>query len=112
MKRAPANRNRFTDARLWDDTGREWSRSSSGLSKADVEAVLGNPAIRVGVHEDFGQPLWWVEADRRRSVWIDQIAPRFADDTRPLARLPRGRRPYSASRWTSNGDQLLVFESD
>jgi hypothetical protein len=113
VSRSPRNRNRFADDRLWDDAGRVWSRSTSKLSRSEVETAITDPRIRLGVHEDFGQPIRWVDDGQKRSVWTEQVQPDFADGglTTQHAR-PRGRLPYTASIWESNGEHLLIFEAD
>ena len=113
MSRSPGNRNRFADDRLWDDSGREWNRITSNLSSAEVEVAIADKNIRLGVHDDFGRPMRWVEDSKKSSTWSDQIAHDFADSGLMSKRArKRGRLPYTASMWASGDDRLLIFESD
>ncbi|MEO8695622.1 MAG: hypothetical protein ABI658_19025 [Acidimicrobiales bacterium] len=113
MNARPRNANRFADDRLWDDNGRQWSRSASNLTRAQVEAALADPAIRVGLHDDWGVPLRWVDRDQRVAVWRDEVAGDFADGgLRSRHARKQGRLPYVAGLWVRDGATLLVFESD
>jgi hypothetical protein len=109
----PGQRNRFGDERLWDDEGREWARVSRNLSIREVEEAIADPAVRVGVHDDFGLPLRWVAQTEKKAVWEREIAPRFADGGIRHARKRAPRpHPLTAGLWHSKGDKLLVFEGD
>ena len=107
------NLNRFADDHLWDDTGREWHRLASNLGRDEVENALLDPAIRIGLHDDFGQPVQWIADASKQSVWVEQIQSHFADRGHRTAKArPRSRQPFCASLWESNGQRLLIFERD
>jgi hypothetical protein len=113
MAKRAQRRNCFGDGRLWDDGGREWTRERTNLSRQDVELLLGDAGVRVGIHADFGLPIRWVEPGERASVWEREIAVDFADGgamTKQERR--RGRLPFVGSCWVSGSDRVLIFESD
>jgi hypothetical protein len=100
------------DDRLWDDVGREWSRIESDLSRAAVESLVSDVTVRMGVRDDFGQPLRWVDDRDRERLWAD-VAKNFADGGVTSENAPkRGPMPFVASVWASRSDRLILFEAD
>jgi len=110
------NVNRMADDRLWDDAGREWQRLETGLSRERAAQLLSNPAVRVGVHDDFGRPLRWVNSTQREAVWRNQAEPEFAKPKIRAGHMSKTRysrtRRFEASLWRSGPDEIVIFAWD
>lgn len=108
--------NRMADDRLWDDAGREWQRLETGLSRERAAQLLSNPAVRVGVHDDFGRPLRWVDSTEREAVWRNQVEPEFAKPKIRAGHFSKTRysmtRLFEASLWGSGPDEIVIFGWD
>jgi hypothetical protein len=109
--RAIRNVNRRADDRLWDDAGREWQRVEADLSRDRAARLLNNPAVRVGVHDDFGRPVRWVDSTQREAFWRNEAEPEFAKlKVRPpdISRTRYSRtRLFEASLWRSGADEIV-----
>jgi hypothetical protein len=111
------NVNRMADDRLWDDVGREWQRVARPLTRERAARLASNPAVRIGIHDDWGQPVRWPGPNQRAAVWLNEVEPEFAK----LKGLPPGhfsKRRYSrtrlfeASLWRSGADEIVIFAWD
>lgn len=100
------NTNRFGNVRLWDDQGRPWDRCDDDLGIAQIEQILANQMIRVGVRADWGEPLRWLERDEIQPFYLS-----IKERLDPGYRRKRPR-PYWACKWQSGDEFLIVFESD
>lgn len=113
MGKSPRNANRFSDGRLWDDAGEEWSRSASNLTTGEVEVALADDSVRIGLHHDWGRPVEWVQLADRLLTWTRDIASNFADGGIRLRRKrSQGPEPYVASMWALGERRVILFDRD
>src|SRR2546423_12370217 len=104
-------RNRITNDRLIADSGEEWELVRSELSRAEVVELLADSAVKVGVHQNYGDPLRWVPPELTQHFWRSEIEPDFFDN--PGWQPPRsapGQLPYQALLYRTRSRQLLLFD--
>jgi hypothetical protein len=110
MPRSIRPPNRITDDLLTDDSGNQWHRVRSDMTRAAVLRLLADPTVRVGVHAERRTLRWISDADRER-VWRQEIQPKFHDRPDDGARTPTpGQLPFHGTLWRRRGKQLLVFD--
>ncbi len=102
--------NRVTDDGAWDEDGVYWPATHAYLSCDDVEALLDDPGLRVGVHGGYGQPPRFFPAGKARRVWIEEVRAHFADEGDLGAGGWPGHVAYVAElRERADGSRLLWF---
>lgn len=107
MAKKSSTRNRVMNNRLWDDQGREWHKQSGWLSHEDIARPV--TTARFAVHE-FGLPVVWLSAsDAQR--WWGQARAHTQDDQTMAGSVDGDGCTYAAARWTSGGDDIVVFEA-
>ena len=72
---AKTHRNRLAGLRLWDDTGVVWELISREVTAAAAEELLRDESVRIGVHDDFAQPLRWIAAEDRQRAMKSELKP-------------------------------------
>jgi hypothetical protein len=70
-------KNRVTNDRLFDEAGQEWKLVRNDLSREEIVHLLAEQAVKVGVHQNYGDPLRWVTAELRWQVWRSEIESEF-----------------------------------
>jgi hypothetical protein len=110
MPRSRRSHNRITDDLLTDDSGNQWHRVRSDLSRAAVLRLLADRTVRVGVHSERRMLRWISDADRER-VWSEEIEPKFHDrpDDGTVTPTP-GPPAFHGTLWRRRGNQMLVFD--
>jgi hypothetical protein len=108
------NRNRFlSPTKLYDDEGRLWECVATLLPRAQVEHLVNQAGVRMGIHSG-ATTVRWVPIDERRSAWLTEIQPNFVEDPddpswKPPPGTP-GQQPYVGTLWRHGDNQLLLFD--
>lgn len=112
--RAKVHVNRMADDRLWDDLGDEWQLVERGLSQKRTEQLFNTPGIRIGIHDDYGQPLQWLGAPAKAAFWRERVLPAFRSG--PASAYPpkeyKRLRLFDASVWRRDERMMVVFDWD
>ncbi len=89
----PRNANRFADDRLWDDTGREWSRCGRAISLVRRSSTR-LPTLRSesACTMTSARPLRWIDSDQR----VSSLARLLSPATLPMAGCARNTRASGA----------------
>jgi hypothetical protein len=104
-------RNRLADRRLWDDTGVIWDLISGEVPAAAAEDLLRGESVRIGVHDDFAQPLRWIAAEDRHRAMKSELEPWFLEHPKPR-KHGRYYRIHWISLWGNGARRLLLFDAD
>lgn len=72
--------NRVTDEGAWDADGAYWPTSNEPLKRRQVEALLDEPDVRVGVHGGYSRPVRFFGVGEARRIWGEEIREHFADE--------------------------------
>jgi hypothetical protein len=105
------HRNRLADRRLWDDTGVIWDLMNREVSAAAAGELLRDESVRIGVHDDFAQPLRWIAAEDRQRAMKSELEPWFLEHSKPRKR-GRYYRILWISLWGNGARRLLLFDAD
>jgi hypothetical protein len=108
---ARAHRNRLADLRLWDDNSVVWDLISREITALAAEELLRDESVRIGVHDDFAQPLRWIAAEDRRRAINSELKPWFLEHPKPR-KHGRYYRMFSISLWGNGARRLLLFAAD
>jgi hypothetical protein len=108
---AKAHRNRLADRRLWDDTGVIWDLLSRDVTVAAAEELLRDESVRVGVHDDFTQPLRWIAVEDRQQAIESELKPWFSQHPKPR-KHGRYYKLLWISLWANGTRRLLLFDAD
>lgn len=109
MSRA-ASRNRVLGDRLWDETGRVWTRSPDLLTASEVDRLV-QAEVRVVLH-GFGRPMVHVLPPDTRGTWL-RLRPFIDDDETDGEHdgVDEDGLVWAARLWRSGTDVLVAFES-
>jgi hypothetical protein len=108
---AKTQRNRLADRRLWDDRGWIWDLISREVTAAQAEELLRDESVRIGVHDDFTQPLRWISAVDRQRAMKSELKPWFLEHPKPR-KHGRFYRLLWISLWGNGARRLLLFDAD
>ena len=108
---AKTHRNRLAGLRLWDDTGVVWELISREVTAAAAEELLRDESVRIGVHDDFTQPLRWIAAEDRQRARKSELKPWFLEHPKPR-KHGRFYRLLWISLWGNGAGRLLLFDAD
>jgi hypothetical protein len=108
---AKAHRNRLADRRLWDDSGVIWDLISREVTAASAEELLRDESVRIGVHDDFTQPLRWIAPEDRQRAMNSELKPWFVEHPKPR-KHGRFYRILWVSLWGNGAQRLLLFDAD
>ena len=93
--------------RLWDEHGQEWHKQFGWLPHEDIARLV--TTVRVAVHE-YGLPVVWLSTPEAQRWWGRAQAHTQDGERAAMAKDGNGCT-YTAARWTSGSDVILVFEA-
>jgi hypothetical protein len=108
---AKMQRNRLADRRLWDENGVVWDLIEPRVTAAAAEELLRDESVRIGVHDDFTQPLRWISAVDRQRAMKSELKPWFLEHPKPR-KHGRFYRLLWISLWGNGAGRLLLFDAD
>jgi hypothetical protein len=101
---------RVTDEGVWDAEGRFWPASEDQLDVGDVENLLTDRQIPVGIHGGYGRSPEFLPAGRAESLWQEVVCKHFAPaGDLSAAGWPRNIAYTAEVRKRPDGSRLLWF---